>query len=82
MAQRKKFGTAKSIASESEQIASIVTDEIMGKEENTQAKRFNIRIPYTINERLDAMSAKTGLTKTHIILSGIRAELIKMENEG
>jgi len=45
------------------------------------SKRFNIRIPMALYERLAAITEHTGLSKSAIILSGLNSELNRMEKD-
>lgn len=81
MSKRRKFTVDKDIANEGREIANIVTNEIIEQSGDAKNERFNMRIPAAIAERLNSAAKKTGLTKTHIILSGLRSELAKIESE-
>ncbi len=43
------------------------------------SKRFNIRIPHSLYDRLVKASEKTGLSKSAIILGGLHMELSRIE---
>lgn len=81
MSKRRKFTTNKNLANEGQEIARAVTNEIIETNDEQTSKRFNIRIPTAIHDRLNDASKKTGLSKTHIILSGLRRELADIESE-
>lgn len=45
------------------------------------SKRFNMRIPNQLFERLEVASEQTGLSKTAIIIKGLYSELNKLDKE-
>ena len=75
MAKRTKFGAGDLDKLTAEKISS----KAMEKDEKKEAKRFNLRIPHSLANRLETVSEATGLSRTAIILGGLNLELNRLE---
>lgn len=82
MAKKRTKITSDSAKEALEMTSDLVQDKTTKKTTSKEeAKRFNLRIPRPLADRLEAVVGKTGLSQTAIILGGLNEELHRLEKK-